>query len=223
MATCTLHRPFTSADWSQTLTEYKAAGHNEMRRLFSPAAWLSTSTSALIIDIGSYTGEDIKSFLQRAGPLARNVSIHTYEPVPSMSAKLIRSMKLYRQVVVHNYGLGASTYSACIMGTGDGVRLVRKNGMLRCSGRTEVVDVRHALSKYHRPIDLLQINCEGCEAAVLQRLLERPTPLVIRAIEVQWHRVNSEQTYCNTEAMLRARGYVMDYRYPYVWERWVRK
>ena len=74
----------------------------------------------------------------------------------------------------------------------------------------------------------MQINCEGCEYEVLERLLESPRELaVVRAIEVQFHLDWGVQTdtkrYCSIESGLRAAHFELDYRHPFLWERWQRR
>ena len=93
-------------------------------------------------------------------------------------------------------------------------------------GRSEASYPASQTSTTHetRVIDLLQLNCEGCELAVLQRLLSLPSlAAALRVIEVQFHLAAVPPLQlCEIEASLRANDFRLVYRYPYVWERWVR-
>ena len=226
---CTIPRPFTDAHHAHERVAFRRAGHNQIRRMFSPTTWLVASAATLIVDVGSYTGVDLIAFMKHAGHAADNITVHTFEPVLETRIVLQSNVHNYSQIHVHPYGLADISRAMCITGSGDAATLQpipATRTMHRCSPerRARVVQAWRAFRALNRPIDLLQLNCEGCELQVLNSLLKQPTtPHIIRSIEVQFHRgAVSESAYCSIDARLRRLGYTLDYRFAYVWERWTR-
>lgn len=222
--TCSVPRPFTGADQDRAREAFRKAGHNGMRRLFSPSAWLVASAATLVVDVGSFEGVDLMAFMQRAGPLAKNVTVHTFEPVKATRLRLQHNVGNYSQIHIHPYALGDSTRAMCTDGTGDAatMRPIHMRGTCMPQRRVHMVDTWHVINSFGHSVDLLQLNCEGCELAVLHHMLKRAAVTrVVKSIEVQFHRsAVTEASYCTLDARLRALGYTLEYRFPYVWERW---
>lgn len=225
MVICTLKTPFTDTDLAHARADFKKAGHNAIRHMFSPSTWLKVGVAALVVDVGSYHGVDLKAFMQRAGALADNVTIHTYEPVRATRNVLKATVALFPNIVVHPVGLGLINQRMCIDGVGDAALLRPLHMQTLCpvERRASVHNAWHELRSLSRPVDLLQLNCEGCEYPVLKTLmLYRSMARVVRAIEMQVHpRAVSARQYCELEARLRGLGYRLAYRHPFVWELWV--
>ena len=92
-----------------------------------------------------------------------------------------------------------------------------------CAVPIDMVDFRGVLAEFEY-VDLLHINCEGCEAPVLKTFLSASSTANVAAVEVQYHKVHVPlRVYCEIESSMRAHGYTLAYRYPYVWELWVRE
>ena len=65
--------------------------------------------------------------------------------------------------------------------------------------------------------------------AGIERLLQGPAAAAlgrIRSLEVQFHldwgAQKDTKRYCDIEAGLQAAGYGLEYRHPFLWERWSR-
>lgn len=76
-------------------------------------------------------------------------------------------------------------------------------------------------------LDLLTINCEGCEFEVLEELLKTNIILFIKNIQFASHTnlprlKNSKERYCRIQ-MLLSRTHVISYQYKFIWESWRRK
>jgi hypothetical protein len=78
-----------------------------------------------------------------------------------------------------------------------------------------------------KELDLLTINCEGCEFEVLEELLKTNIILFIKNIQFASHTnlprlKNSTERYCRIQ-MLLSRTHVISYQYKFIWESWRRK
>ena len=194
---------------------YRRAGHNDARLLYHPQLF---SSGDVVLDVGSWEGNDIVRFLQKRPP---DVHIHAYEPIPSIRQRLTRRMASFPSVTVHPYGLvGGRNRTSCFVGTGQDAHEV---GPGACRDRSELVDVRHAIESHDR-VALLHVNCEGCELGLIARLAELPALDRVRAIEMQaHHRVIyknglGDDEYCALERHLARRGFELAYRFAFIWE-----
>lgn len=230
---CTLAAPFTPAKQAAARADFAKNGHNEQRLLFSPDKWLTADSNALVVDVGSYTGVDLDGFARRVATLGANVTVHTYEPVPSTRRLLLERLAALARVPrapaihVHPFGLSDRDASMCVAGQGDAASLRAtganpRRGWCPPPERTRVADAWTALRRLGRTVDLMQVNCEGCELAVMRRLVSQPdVARVVRGFEIQFHaNAVSVRDYCALERALERLGYGLVYRYPFVWELW---
>ena len=192
------------------------------------------------VDIGSFVGDDLFSFLAKC---KYRVSVHTFEPIAAIRERLLeRRNSTAEQARLHShpFGLGASNHTACFgearaVGAAGTMALANRGDDQSCASAGPIVDAAVALqslvSFVGSTISIMQINCEGCEYDVLERLLsvpEQQSPLgSIDALEVQFHLSVGPQRdtrrYCAIEEGLVARGYTLDYRHAFAWERWSRR
>lgn len=197
-----------------------------MRRLRQPK-WLKGGE--VIIDIGSYIGADLVTFLRHA---PSTVDVHTFEPVALYRTKLARRLRKlmhsgHAQLHMHAFGLGRSDHVACFANRAASTEEVHAMEDTSCESPSEIRDSAATIQRFAR-VDVMQVNCEGCEYDVLERLLERPAALkIVRSIEVQFHLAwgaqNDTSRYCHIESGLRSHGYYLEYRHPFLWERWSRR
>jgi FkbM family methyltransferase len=173
---------------------------------------------ALILDVGTWHGRDISFFMKGHG--SSGVQIHTYDAVDR--AEMLKGLlQKYPQVTSHPFGLGSANRTAHFTKAGgtDDEGTFEQKGSLELNGT--IMDVMHELTRFQH-VHLLHINCEGCESEVLHRLLTDPVAHEkIDVIEVQFHfPVVSEADYCEIEQLFLVNGYVLQYRFQYVWEAW---
>ena len=192
-STCQVN--FTNVRHKHGLKAFYSAGGNAQRLFYRPHEWLLPGSTATIVDIGSFEGVDLARFMNLGIPPA--VQIHTFEPVPATRELLLGNVQRYSQIHVHAFGLGNHNHSACVVGAGSAQKMVevtktpRQGARTACTvdaPRVQIVDAVHALEQLHTPITFLQINCEGCEQYVLERLIEFPAlARTVHTIEVQFH------------------------------------
>lgn len=203
---------------------FREAGFNEVKRFSYPRRF---DANAVVVDIGSFVGLDLVQFMQNGAP--PTIQVYTYEPVPSIRAELAKNVAAYPGIKIHPYGVGYSNEKMCFITEGgastgqdrDATHAVPITDS-RCTDVSEIVDIRSVIEPLSR-VDLLHINCEGCELGVLKRLTEGDMSK-IKAIEVQVHgNWVKPEDYCDLEHKLQERGYRLEYRYQFVWELWVRK
>lgn len=196
----------------------------------------SLKPGMVFVDIGSYTGSDLIG-LALAQP---KVQIYTFEPVPSVYKKLVERTSKFKNVHARNVGIGDAADTLCFLKNRDATKVIPKQGDhcptevseevhhddLTKSGIVETgqvmpVDVLFAEIK---KIDVLQINCEGCEYIVLPAILNSPATLSkITYVEVQFHNCEHEtETYCKVANMMKDKFDVV-YNTDGQWTRFVKR
>jgi FkbM family methyltransferase len=208
---------------AQEVGRFQAAGWNDLKFFSNPKNFKPTST---IVDVGGNVGLDLVRFAKRAAEDGLTMpAIHAFEPLAAVFATLQSNVKPFRNIVLHNVGLSNKTGESCLVigGTNEDAAYEVEPYSAKCDPRYRfhTVDVAMELRKLGR-VDLLHLNCEGCEARILERLL-RSNMVPIRRIEMQVHASHvAPSEYCRIDAALRARGYRLQYRYQWVWELWER-
>ena len=216
-------------------------GHGDLRRQWNmPAS--SWPSGATIVDIGSHIGADILSLLRRlnSSGFPPGLKVEGFEPSAQSRAVLQRRLAPWREHVnINPQSVGTLTTRGCFRNAGvNGVQSY-VDASAGCSGTTvDMLAVADVLRRFER-VDLLNVNCEGCELQVMRGLTAADAlPLLsrVRAVEVQyhlalgcaWHRGRykcgtsgvSPDEYCDLDARLRRAGCRLAWRYVYVWERW---
>ena len=181
---------------------------------------------SIIMEIGGYTGGDARKYL-KLGPGRYFV----FEPVAEFFEVLRHKLEHEQVVRVLPYGLGGADYRANVSiphrrggGGGGSTSTFRVKG-----ARTVEIQIRNATAVFHElgltssMIDLIQINCEGCEYEVLEAFLFAGLLPRFRNIQVQFHYLSSipnmEMRYCLVAQALSS-THRLTHRRSFVWENW---
>jgi len=189
--------------------------------------------------IGAHrSGEDGLEFHRRFA-----LQMHLFEPSPTYFQSLSTSLRGVPGFTLHNYGLGAKTQRTFLRLSGTASRIVETS-----QEDTEAVLIRSAaealpevLAQSHRDsVELLHVNCEGCEYDVVQGLGDTGHLARISQVQLATHLVDYEgpsagfheamslslqvsvKRYCE---MHRTLSYTHERAWglPWVWERWTRR
>ncbi|CAF3276817.1 unnamed protein product [Rotaria sp. Silwood2] len=173
------------------------------------------------------------------------------EPVAQFYDKLIHSRKILRELKTgkhHLYHIGLSNKNDLIDVTWQDIKesqaltLVGKQENKQDTGNDlkyklilrDVVEILfefHILSKTINStitgeLNLLHVNCEGCEYDVIERLIKTNLIKYIRIIQFGSHRPSAirssvNQRYCCLQQML-LKTHHLQFGIPWAWERWLR-
>ncbi len=197
----------------------------------------------LILDIGGNTvAADSREFLK----MFPGAEIHIYEPVPPYVEELGRNWRehLSQHVSIHDVGLGdrdkmvrlsqdnLDGQSTFIMDS-----LTKNEEEENSAFLLRIVDARDELRDYlgvdangrsRQRIDLLHMNCEGCEWEALTRLVETNMLQYIGVLQVSFHNYGVAgigdllPKYCLIREALEQTHHKVE-AIPFAWERWVHK
>jgi FkbM family methyltransferase len=151
-----------------------------------PGRFHGAKEAKVIVDIGGNAGTDVSVFLQH-NPKAR---IFTFEPVPSFAEGLKTTFADKPNVVVQNVGMSNKNAQVEFIMEGVGTTGVDHNVQGE-HVQVKLRDVDEILAWVQKETgqvpDLLNMNCEGCEYAVMERLREKGWLEKLRFIQLSWH------------------------------------
>jgi len=159
----------------------------------------------VIVDIGGNAGADVSHFVKKH-PGAR---IFTFEPVPEMFQSLQGRFRDNANVTVQNFGVSDTNAQREFVLDGVGSTGTDHN----VNGKhvqVQLQDVDQVLSWVQKETgqapDLLSMNCEGCEYAVMQRMAETKWLAKVSNVQLSWHVAGDVQDRvakrCSVEKLL---------------------
>lgn len=171
--------------------------------------------TSILVDVGGYYGDGANQFIQRANP-----QVFIFEPNPHYAAHLRLRFKDKNVTVIQN-ALGKSDEKLYLTIKGDASKLT---SLFQSNETTIPVQVRtwNSFDQLFPRIDLLHINCEGCEYSVLNalivsKLIERTASIFVQFHGIENHILHSER--CSIQHLLR-RTHEIFYETPFIWEIW---
>jgi FkbM family methyltransferase len=173
--------------------------------------------NAIVLDVGGYEGQWASDIYSRF-----RCRIDVFEPLPEFAAQISSRFAANKDIIVHPYGIGAVTETA-MLGVGGDASSIFKNG-----SKAVEVAVKEFKEWYCESglgqIDLMKINIEGAEFALLDHLIDSGLVESIRNIQVQFHDFvpDAAQRMALLAQRLRA-THMPTYRYRFVWENWRRR
>lgn len=185
------------------------------------------TSKSLVIDIGGNKGEDADAMIQAYHP-----GIYVIlEPINSLFTLLVEKFKSNENVILYNFGLAArdSKFYVNVLGHGgDATSVFQGNKGGKCELNVfNTTDFMYRLGVPCLDIDLITINCEGCEFEILETLISSGLISKFRHVQFATHPLLSQlekpvERYCEIQERL-ARTHVIDYQFKFCWETWKRK
>ena len=189
------------------------------------------NSSSLIVEIGGNTGLDTSRFVQLYDPY-----IISFEPLAQMSKDLMDKFRDNSKIEIQPYGLGDRARTISVEPFDDsntGTSIFRKLPSKDSSKieRIRLLDIVEVINNIRKNrtrdgmIDLISINCEGCEFEILPVLVRHDLLQYFRIIQFASHMDvlrDSPCIYCQMEQVLQ-RTHSIQYRYVMLWEAWTLK
>lgn len=145
--------------------------------------------------------------------------IYGFEPIDEYFHVLKSKFDKYQNVYLFNFGLSDKTEKVKFSKIGESSSIyVNASNLVEANLKsiTEFIS-DNKLSR----IDLLYMNIEGGEYAVLQQLIDDKIIINIKHIQVQYHNIDSnsahKRKYINK---LMSKTHSRKFNYPFIWERW---
>lgn len=170
---------------------------------------------ALVVDLGANVGRTVRLF---AG---RGARVHAFEPNPDAFAVLARETAALPGVMLHEVAVGDADGEATLFRHHDyragdfdhleSSSLIAEKGNVDAASTINVAvcDVARIVTELGEPIDLMKIDVEGAEYAILRRLILSGAIERIARVAVETHadRIESlRAAHAEVEALITARG-----------------
>jgi len=187
------------------------------------------NNSSTVLDIGGNTGFDATNIVARFHPKLYVI----LEPVKLYYDHLVKLFSYKPSVIVFPFGAGSTNIQLNVSISGKNGDATSVFTMLK-TNQTATIQLFNITEIFLglglsclKELDLLTINCEGCEFEVLEELLKTNIILFIKNIQFASHTnlprlKNSTERYCRIQ-MLLSRTHVISYQYKFIWESWRRK
>jgi FkbM family methyltransferase len=176
---------------------------------------------SVVMDVGGYHGLWTELTIERKG---FSPNVYVFEPVPDWYADIKNKFNGNSKIQVFNFGLAGAdrkdTFEINRDSTGAWAR--SSDG---ASVDVSIRDIAGVLKELGlEKVDLITINCEGGEYAILERLLTTGTISDFKYVQVQYHNLFSESS--DKRDWIRqalSATHREKYNIPWTWESWERK
>ncbi|XP_060068563.1 uncharacterized protein LOC132548701 [Ylistrum balloti] len=235
---------FIATDLELDIREYRhglkcVKNFEEEHKISKNAFWAGTThlirhkhhsyltPNSIVIEVGGNVGVDAAAIIQKYKPSAYIL----LEPVLPLFNKLKKTFNKTRNMYLYNFGLGKNlSYFHVYMEGHEGEATSQFTGSRAGDCLIKVINATAFMLKLGVgcfDVDLLTINCEGCEFDILESLIS--TSLIKSFKHVQFathptleHLYSPVTRYCEIIQVL-SRTHVPSYRYGFTWESWTRR
>lgn len=172
---------------------------------------------SVVLDLGGYEGQwasDIHAMY--------NCEVHIFEALPEFAQSIEQRFKKNPRLHVYSYGIGEKSKIVDFYINRNGSSMVRATGQLV---QAKIVSADNFLrEKNIQHVDLMKINIEGAEYALLEHLLEVGWIEHIENLQIQFHDFfpQARERMQKIQNMLRT-THELTYQYDFVWENWAKK
>ena len=170
-------------------------------------------TDSIFFDVGGFEGDYTEKIVNEYG-----CKSYIFEPHPVYFKKIQKRFSNNNNVHVLNYGLGAQTENLFLTDDSESSKVTDKKTELKIIVR-DIIEVIKELDI--KKIDLLKLNIEGMEYALLENLIETREIDKINKLKIQFHEnvPNAEQRRKDIRKKL-GKTHKEIWSFYMVWERW---
>lgn len=168
-----------------------------------------------IMDLGGYNGVWAQQMIEKYNPY-----VYIVEPVNSFYENMSNKFLNNKKVKLLNVGVGVEDKDGIIYMNGDSTSSNLSDGK---SVNVKFNTIESILKHFNIDnVDLLQINIEGDEYSILEKMLKTGTINKIKSIQIQFHLgVGDEiQRRGKIRDGLVKNNFKINFDYPFVWESW---
>jgi FkbM family methyltransferase len=175
--------------------------------------------NGLLLDVGAHNGTYADMIFHQY-----HCRLHCFEPMPEHFEQLSRRFQAEPKVLLHPVGLSDRTYTTTMSVGGLGSSEFGSSSKRR---PVQMQDVAEIFATFDREVDVLKINIEGGEYALLQRMLEKDLLRHCKKVLVQFHDHPIASKLARRLRLELIAGiektHAPTFSYPFMWEGWQRR
>lgn len=170
--------------------------------------------NSVVFEIGGYKGDWADQIYQKY-----KCYVYIFEPITEFYNLLTIRFKGIQKIKIFNFGLSNKNKKVSISDTLDASSQFSKGEKKQLVNLIDIVSF--ILDNDLKQIDLLNINAEGAEYEILERLINEGEVIKCINIQVQFHDFipNSSKRMYKIQKELYKSHY-LTYQYEFVWENW---
>lgn len=188
---------------------YKRDDPFQMKRVTYPL-----NENSLVVDVGGYTGDWAARMY-----CMYSCFVDVYEPDPGLAAQARENFAKNKKVVICEFGLGNEDATVDFYGGHQGASVFQND--MGDKKKVYIRKVSDVFGKKYTRIDLLKINIEGSEYALLDDLLRNFDMRNITTLQIQFHK--NVKGYAEKREAIRnllSKTHRMTWDYDYIFENW---
>lgn len=171
--------------------------------------------SSTVFDVGGYKGEFAASMINKY-----DCTVFVFEPIPQFYNIIVNKFSGNRNVRPYCFGLSDTTSVEKISMTDNTSSLfIKDNNAVTINLKSATEFIRE--NDINR-IDLIKINIEGSEYALLESLIQNNLITRFKNIQVQFHDFIIENARARMENIQQqlSKTHDLTYQYDFIWENW---
>ena len=175
---------------------------------------------SIVVEVGAHMGDWSEKMYTRF-----NCKILAYEPVYEYYIQLKKNTSQFENIELYNFGLGRRNEKIKIKHRGVQTNIFNRNNDY--DEIIEIKDIAFIEQLNNISIDLMNINIEGSEYDLLDRIIETKMINNINNIQVQFHEwlpsIRETKVLRNNIHNKLKKTHKLEYSYDFVWEKWSKK
>lgn len=176
---------------------------------------LNLDCEGVIVVLGGFLGDSSEMYARSTG-----CEIHIFEPVAEFFNTLEARFVSYQKIHLHNFAVSGATTAIELSINGERSGVFEPGGdKIRVASR-DIFDIVTEL----KSIELIELNIEGGEYEILERLLDTERVAQIKILQIQFHNLSGAHDFKRAKIRLElSKTHEQVFNYDWVWERWIRK
>lgn len=172
------------------------------------------NSNSIVFDVGGYLGNWTADVYEKY-----KCEIHVFEPVKEFYDKMVERFKGNQKIHVYHFGLGGKTRTEQVSLLADSTSVYKADTK---SETIKLVDIKEFVTeKKIDHIDMMEINIEGGEYELLDRMIQSGVIKMVTDLQVQFHDFveDAEAKMLALQSRLRA-SHFPTYHYKFIWDNW---
>jgi FkbM family methyltransferase len=202
------------SEFQENINRWFSSKGDETLRLDYPLG-----ADSFVFDLGGYLGDFTAEIAGRY-----DCYVFLFEPSPQFFDQCVQRFKSNPKIKCFNYGLADEEGTFRLSKEDNASSISKAGGGVTCE-EIVVKNISRVIANLDvREINLMKINIEGAEFAVLSDLISSGLISKIENIQVQFHEFFQNSWKLRDQIRLElGKTHQESWNYPFVWESWARK
>lgn len=207
--------PLTCKITEQDFPAFRSSGHFPIMDPRTSDLNLLES-NAVMVDIGCFQSKHLIHYAKLG------FDVYCFEPMKSNFNKISKEVSIYPNIKIMNVGIAKNSGIACLNKDNSDGATVIQNKECPEALQIDLVTIVEAFNMVPKTIGVLQINCEGCEDAIMTSILNENIDMSgidILGMQIHLFEKKSEQLYCDFQKYME-KTHTIRWKYDRIWTQW---